>query len=92
VSKSKILIATASILSLTAAASFAGGTNDKPTVLIQDCPEAWIDDRMASTVPPPKARSVPRQYFIYKGVRRELHEFDMDWVKRHYKITPEVVH
>ncbi|MFM1899142.1 MAG: hypothetical protein RL577_1382, partial [Bacteroidota bacterium] len=36
--------------------------------------------------------SGPRSYFIYKGERRELDEFDLDWVESHCQVPVLVVY
>lgn len=59
--------------------------------LLQVCPEAWIDDQMPMTIDP-GTENIPRQYFILGGKRRELAEFDMEWVGEHCDIQPQVVH
>lgn len=48
--------------------------------LIQDCPELLVDERPVdfTSTPPP----LPYVYYIYKGKRRELHEFDNAWLKQ----------
>jgi hypothetical protein len=59
----------------------------KETQLIQDCPEQKIIDSMPVIGP-----SGPRSYFIYKGERRELDEFDLDWVESHCQVPVLVVY
>ena len=59
----------------------------KETKLIQDCPEQKIIDSMPVIGP-----SGPRSYFIYKGERRELDEFDLDWVESHCQVPVLVVY
>lgn len=56
------------------------------TKLIQICPEEWIQNKMPST----DAQSA-NEYFIYEGKRRELKEFDMEWVKKNCSIKPQIV-
>lgn len=55
--------------------------------LIQDCPEELIINRMPSTNQ--KARN--SQYYIYKGFRKEINEFDSVWVKRNCSVKTTVV-
>ncbi len=45
--------------------------------LIQDCPEELIIDGMPTTV-----KNQANQYFIYKGIRREVIEFDTAWINK----------
>ncbi len=67
-------------------------TPTPPESLLRVCPEQWIVNRMPITVVKwnvglngtPKAR----EYFIYKGVRRELSEFDINWVKANCSVKP----
>lgn len=59
--------------------------------LLQDCPEVWYDNRMPMVVDEGQSRPVT-QYFIYKGERHELAEFDMNWVNENCNIAPSVVY
>ena len=59
--------------------------------LLQDCPETWYDNRMPMIVDPGQPRPVT-QYFIYKGERRELAEFDMKWVSANCSVQPLAVY
>ena len=45
-------------------------------VKIQDCPEQLIINRM----PGPNAE--PKSYYIYKGERKEVKDFDAEWLKQ----------
>ena len=54
--------------------------------LLRVCPEKWYDNRMPSTTVGPD--DIPNEYFIYKGVRRELSEFDGNWVKSNCSVRP----
>jgi hypothetical protein len=47
------------------------------------CPEKWYQNRMPG--------SGGSEYFILNSERRELSEFDLNWVKENCNITPEVV-
>jgi len=60
-----------------------------PVSLLRVCPEEWYDNRMPSTF---GSNDAPREYFIYKGVRRELSEFDVNWVKTNCSVEPKVVY
>lgn len=57
----------------------AGNRN---TGAIQDCPEEKIVNKMPVVGEP----TLPREYFIYKGERRELAEFDTAWVRRNCNV------
>jgi hypothetical protein len=54
---------------------------EKP-YLIQDCPEELIIDGM----PFAGKSDIPREYYIYKEVRREIKEFDSVWVSIHCNV------
>ncbi|MDP9249155.1 MAG: hypothetical protein M3M85_01430, partial [bacterium] len=56
--------------------------------LLSVCPEEWIQNRMPGIV----GDTTPKEYYIYKGVRRELSEFDVSWVKTNCSITPEITY
>lgn len=59
--------------------------------LIQDCPDEKIVNRMPSVQSGDKA-ATPTGYFIYKGERRELSEFDQKWLKEHCDVKETVVY
>jgi len=47
---------------------------------IQDCPEEKIINRMPKVI---DANSeTPNEYYIYKGQRREIKEFDTAWIEK----------
>ena len=52
------------------------------TTLIRDCPEEKITDRMPTT----GKQTAPRGYFIYKGQRAEIAEFDTSWIQANCKV------
>jgi hypothetical protein len=55
------------------------------------CPEAWYLNAMPGTVP--DKDSPPREYLVVAGQRRELAEFDMEWIKANCPVNkPETVH
>ena len=64
-------------------------TTPKPPVsLLKACPEQWYVDRMPSV----GSSDVSKEYFIYKGSRRELIEFDVEWVKSNCSVKPSYVY
>ncbi|MDD3788357.1 MAG: hypothetical protein PHO94_06645 [Petrimonas sp.] len=74
----------------------AGCSCKKPVLQsgkIQDCPEVMIINKMPQIIddnaknPPP-----PSRYYIYKGVRREIAEFDSVWVSRNCDVEQQVVY
>lgn len=59
---------------------------------IQDCPDSIIENRMPMvTDPESKAEPTPSVYYIYKGRRHEVAEFDAEWVKKHCNVETQVV-
>ncbi len=52
---------------------------------LQTCPEEWIQNRM------PGPGTNFEEYYIVDGKRRELKEFDLEWVKKNCNIKPTVV-
>ena len=58
--------------------------------LIKDCPEELISNQMPS-VGKPNANKAS-QYYIYKGFRKEISEFDSAWVSKHCKVKVTAVH
>ncbi len=54
--------------------------------LIQACPEEWIQNNM----PGLESKDV-KEYFIYEGQRRELKEFDLEWIKKNCNVKPQIV-
>ena len=58
--------------------------------LIKDCPEELISNQMPS-VGKPNANKA-NQYYIYKGERKEIKDFDSLWVSKHCKVKVTVVH
>lgn len=58
--------------------------------LIKDCPEELISNQMPSLG---KSNSnMANQYYIYKGMRKEINEFDSVWVNKHCKVKVTIVH
>ena len=57
-------------------------------LLLKVCPEEWIQNRMPGIA----GDTTPKEYYRYKGIRRELSEFDVNWVKTNCSITPEIAY
>lgn len=55
--------------------------------LLRLCPAEWIVDEMPE-IGKPDLNDPPKEYFIYQGVRRDLSEFDVDWVKVNCDVEP----
>lgn len=50
------------------------------------CPDEWIDNQM-----PGDKSEEGRQYYILDGERRELKEFNTDWVQNNCNLEKQVV-
>ena len=55
--------------------------------LIKDCPEELISNQMP-TLDKSKRNS---KYYIYKGERKEIKDFDSVWVSRNCKVKETIV-
>lgn len=56
------------------------------------CPEKWIDNRQPCVCDQPPC-SCGGQYLIVNGSRKELAEFDLEWIKANCPVNkPEVVY
>jgi len=56
---------------------------------LQVCPDEWIENAM----PGPDTKGGPaKEYFILEGKRRELSEFDLEWVKKNCKVQKQTVY
>lgn len=47
---------------------------------IQDCPEEKIINKMPKVID--GNSQTPNEYYIYKGERREIKEFDATWIEK----------
>jgi hypothetical protein len=55
------------------------------------CPDAWYFNAMPGTIP--DQGSPPREYLVVGGQRREIAEFDVDWIKANCPVNkPQTVH
>ena len=72
------------LLFLTACCSRNNKSGNK-SQLLQTCPNEWIQNRM------PGPGTNFEEYYIVDGKRRELKEFDLEWVKKNCNIKPTVV-
>jgi len=70
------------ILSLISIATLCGCAEK-----LQVCPDAWIENRMPGT-----GSSTPSEYLIIDGERRELNEFDLDWIEENCSVQKQIVH
>ncbi len=55
---------------------------------LQLCPDEWIENRMPSAGTPSQAD----QYFILNGERRELKDFDLEWIRKNCSVKPQIVY
>ncbi|HEX8974201.1 MAG TPA: hypothetical protein VF817_01790 [Patescibacteria group bacterium] len=59
-----------------------------PQNKLQQCPSEWVNNAM----PGIDDKSVePKEYFILNGQRRELDEFDLDWVRKNCNLQKHTV-
>ncbi len=56
--------------------------------LIKDCPEEKIINKM----PTVGDSKLPNEYYIYKGERKEINEFDATWISENCKVPVSEVH
>lgn len=54
------------------------------TAKIQDCP----DEKIINKMPAAGEHSFPTEYYIYKGQRKELTDFDQEWIKKNCPNIP----
>ena len=54
---------------------------------IRQCPDEWINNQMPTTGQE-KSNS---EYFIINGQRREVDEFDLDWIQKNCVIKKQTV-
>lgn len=55
---------------------------------LQQCPEEWIDNQMPST----DLKKSETQYFILNGERRDLYEFDVEWIQKNCSLKKQIVY
>ena len=51
--------------------------NKRSKSLIKECPNEWIQDRM----PTAENDNTAKQYFVIKGERKEIKDYDINWIK-----------
>ncbi len=54
---------------------------------LKTCPDEWYDNQMPG---PPSSEST--QYFVLDGERREISEFNINWVKENCDLEVHVVY
>lgn len=55
---------------------------------LQQCPDEWIDNQMPST----DLKKSETQYYILNGERRELYEFDIEWIQKNCGLKKQIVY
>ena len=62
--------------------------------LLRICPDAWYEDRMPMVIGPDykPEKQLPREYFIVDGSRREITEFDLNWIIGNCAIEKQIVY
>lgn len=56
--------------------------------LIKDCP----DEKIVNKMPSVGNSNQTNEYYIYKGERKEINEFDATWISENCKVTVTEVH
>ncbi len=65
-------------------------TNPDQKVAEQICPDAWYKNEMPSIA---NENSLPNEYFVVGGQRREVIELDVAWIIANCKVSqPEIIH
>lgn len=65
----------------------ATATCSEKKPLIKDCPDEKIVNKMPTT----GNTATPKEYYIYKGERHEISEFDSTWISKNCQVkTTEV--
>ena len=54
---------------------------------LRECPDEWIENRM----PGPESDEA-RQYFIFKGQRKEIKNYEVDWIKSNCSVKVQHVY
>lgn len=70
------------------------GTTTAPVAKLQACPESKIINAMPGAQPDGGATvsEPPREYYVYQGQRREIAEFDANWVGAHCEVPTETAY
>jgi len=69
---------------------FKGGNIQTASSKKRVCPDEWIDNQMPQ-VKVDNETKTSTQYFIVDGKRKELDEYDLNWVHANCNITPQKV-
>lgn len=70
----------------------SSGTSGSIVAQLQMCPDEWIVNKMPTvTDPNSTATTTPNEYYVYQGTRREVWEFDRDWIAQNCSLTAQEV-
>ncbi len=61
------------------------------TALLKQCPDEWIDNKMP-TISDGGNNTTRTDYYILKGERKEISEFDADFVSKNCKLEKQTVY
>lgn len=88
--KKKILlvIVVVGVIAIGALGAAAFSYKSDNSYLIRECPDQWIENRM----PPVESDASERQYFIFKSERKEIKQYDIDWIKNNCSVQVEYVY
>lgn len=69
-------------------------TKPEPTIAtkLKICPDAWYKNEQPCVYQnsPDECNNPQREYFVINGQRRELQEFDVEWIKKNCTIKEPV--
>ncbi len=51
---------------------------------IHACPDEWIENKMPAVN---QSGSSPREYFIFAGQRKELSDYNVEWIRLNCKVS-----
>ena len=68
--------------------SFFVFVKNKNSPSIRGCPDEWIENRMPSV----EGDNSERQYFIFDGKRKEIKNYDLDWIKSSCSVKVQYVY
>jgi hypothetical protein len=58
---------------------------------LRECPDGWYIDRTPSVREGIFTSSGDNEYFMKDGVRREISEFDVEWVEQNCGLEPRIL-
>ncbi len=82
----KLLLLVGTIVAINSCCSKKVVQEQSSNNLLKVCPEEWYQNKMPGT-----PTSDVSEYFIYEGKRRELKEFDLEWIYKNCNIKPQIV-